>query len=87
MSIEAGAFERSEAPAFLYSEKGNDMNDLRIAMKNAPECTREPPEPVKCTVYDRCKGCTYPAHGFVCWGKDGNCLRQMLFKEDKDGAG
>lgn len=26
---------------------------------------------------DRCVGCPYPAHGFVCWGED-NCLRTEM---------
>lgn len=24
---------------------------------------------------DRCKGCHYPAVGFICWSPDGTCLR------------
>ena len=42
-----------------------------------------------------CRGCPYPAHGFVCWSRDGDCMRKRIgklnnieFKEcDADGAG
>ena len=34
-----------------------------------------PPEPVFCTENERCRGCPYPAHGIVCWHRDGTCLR------------
>ncbi len=41
---------------------------------------REPmPRPV-CRMFDRCEGCPYPAHGFVCWGQDGGCLRSEMEK-------
>lgn len=23
----------------------------------------------------KCEGCPYPHHGFICWGKDGSCMR------------
>ena len=22
-----------------------------------------------------CEGCPYPHHGFICWGRDGSCMR------------
>lgn len=25
--------------------------------------------------FDKCTGCPYPRHGFLCWGRDGSCLR------------
>ena len=35
----------------------------------------EPPEPV-CGPFERCAGCPYPGHGFMCWGADEEkCLR------------
>ena len=33
------------------------------------------PEPVFCTENERCRGCPYPAHGVICWHRDGTCLR------------
>ena len=42
----------------------------------APEHSREPPDKSVCARYDRCEGCPYPAHGFICWGKEvDRCLR------------
>ena len=26
----------------------------------------------------RCAGCPYPGHGFLCWGRDGGCLRTRI---------
>lgn len=26
----------------------------------------------------RCLGCPYPSHGFLCWGRDGGCLRTRM---------
>lgn len=43
---------------------------------NSPDA----PEPVVCTLFERCKGCPYPGHGFICWGKDGSCLRTIMEK-------
>lgn len=34
----------------------------------------------KCSLFDRCEGCPYPKHGFVCWGKDGQCMRTDMEK-------
>lgn len=31
-----------------------------------------------CRKFPRCEGCPYPAHGFLCWGEDGRCLRTIL---------
>ena len=33
-----------------------------------------------CRKFTRCEGCPYPAHGFLCWGEDGRCLRTILRK-------
>lgn len=37
------------------------------------------PRPV-CRMFDRCEGCPYPGHGFICWGPDGGCLRSEMEK-------
>ena len=34
-----------------------------------------PPGPVFCAENERCRECSYPAHGIVCWHRDGGCLR------------
>ena len=33
----------------------------------APDFPRDPPEIHGCTLFERCKGCPYPGHGFICW--------------------
>jgi hypothetical protein len=38
--------------------------EVRIRYEN-PVCKRD----------ERCKGCPYPAHGFICWRENGNCLK------------
>lgn len=38
-----------------------------------------PPDPAPvCRKYERCVGCPYPRHGFVCWNRDGSCLRTEM---------
>lgn len=44
----------------------------------APAFPRDPPERVICSRYRRCRGCLYPSHGFLCWGRDGRCLRTVM---------
>ncbi len=39
-----------------------------------------PPERPVCHISERCEGCPYPAHGFVCWSEDGDCLRQRVLR-------
>lgn len=41
----------------------------------AQEYPRDPPKPHGCTLFERCKGCPYPGHGFICWHRDGTCLK------------
>jgi len=44
----------------------------------APEHPAEPPPRPVCTHSPLCEGCPYPANGFLCWGKDGTCLRSEM---------
>lgn len=44
---------------------------------------REPPEKPVCTESLVCKGCPYPAHGFVCW--PGDCIRNRMEKIQRGG--
>ena len=37
-----------------------------------------PPEKPVCDQSDRCVGCPYPGHGFICWGQDGECMRTIM---------
>ena len=36
------------------------------------------PERPEAHINDWCEGCPYPAHGFVCWSQDGDCMRQRV---------
>ena len=47
--------------------------NLRIS-RFAPEYPQDPPEPLTCSDYERCKRCTYMAHGFQCDHRDGKCV-------------
>ena len=40
----------------------------------APDFPRDPPEIHGCTLFERCNGCPYPGHGFICLG-DGEMTR------------
>lgn len=53
---------------------------LRKAAMSTPRAALEPVEPPVCTLFERCSGCPYPAHGFICWGPDGGCLRRSMRK-------
>ena len=44
----------------------------------APEHPPDPPEKVVCTHFERCQGCPYHGHGFLCWSEDGECLRDAV---------
>ena len=44
----------------------------------APERPAEPPSRPVCTRSPLCEGCPYPATGFLCWGRDGKCLRTEM---------
>ena len=47
---------------------------------HAPGCSPTPaPKPV-CRQFPRCEGCPYPAHGFLCWGGEDDCLRTRMEK-------
>jgi len=44
----------------------------------APDHPPTQEEHPACTVFARCDGCPYPAHGFICWRSDGSCLRKDM---------
>ena len=33
-----------------------------------------------CSKSEACKGCPFPASGFICWGEDGDCMRTRIDK-------
>lgn len=46
----------------------------------APEEIQIEYEKPVCTRTERCKDCPYPAHGFVCWRENGECMRTDMEK-------
>ena len=72
----------------LYFAEENTMSSysIRKSRRNVPTQSAEEPstQPV-CTRYERCRDCPYPRHGFLCWRKDGECLRDAVKKiEEKE---
>lgn len=52
--------------------------EIKQAFKNLPDAGLPDNESVTCREYEQCKGCNYPAHGFICWHGDGKCLRTEM---------
>ena len=48
--------------------------DCCIDSIRAPDCPRDPPEPLVCSDYERCQHCNYMAHGFQCDHGNGSCV-------------
>ena len=49
-------------------------------ISHVPGYVPEPePRPV-CKQFDRCDGCPYPGHGFLCWGNESDCMRTRIKK-------
>lgn len=49
---------------------------IKIAIKYcSPEYPREPQPKEVCTLFERCNGCPYPSHGFICWHSMDECMR------------
>ena len=76
--IFAEDWDFSEAPVFCILEvtiivdKSKHWN-LHIS-RCAPDCPRDPPEPLVCSDYERCQHCNYMAHGFQCDHGNGQCV-------------
>ncbi len=68
-----GLFSRSE------DEVMSEIQSLLTQIPDSTVLVDPEPRPV-CRVFDRCEGCPYPAHGFICWGPDKGCLRSEMQK-------
>ena len=55
-------------------------SDRRSSPLFAPTPPREETEPLVCRRSERCKGCPHARHGFICWHRDGTCLRTRMNK-------
>lgn len=60
----------------------DDLDVIARATRRGGYCPEYPQraeqEEVVCKESDRCLGCPYPNHGFVCWGSDGSCMRSTI---------
>lgn len=56
---------------------GTEQRTSRLFASGTP--TEYPEKPV-CRRSERCKGCPHARHGFICWHKDGTCLRTDMEK-------
>ncbi len=52
-----------------------------------PTAKPEPNAQLVCREHLQCAGCPYPAHGFVCWGKEDHCIRTEMEKVNRRNAG
>lgn len=75
-----GSWEQDLGP-FLRSgaESVSRVERSLLWVPSVTAKTGPAPRPV-CRMFDRCEGCPYPAHGFVCWGPDESCLRSEMEK-------
>lgn len=46
----------------------------------APGHAQEPQPKAICRQFSHCEGCPYPAHGFLCWRDETECLRTRMQK-------
>ncbi len=67
-----------------YKQHGEDMLYDPICLPVVP---RQPPLALT-GPFERCRGCPYPGHGFICWGCDGEtCLRTEVHRIMRHGRG
>lgn len=52
-----------------------ECRDVRV-----PDSARTPEENPVCSLFTHCEGCPYPGHGFICWSRDGHCMRDTVKK-------
>lgn len=66
------------------------VNKRWFHVNHAPGCTPEPEQKPICRQFSRCEGCPYPAHGFLCWRDNTDCMRTRMKKinetEDQNGT-
>ena len=62
------------------SPKWNSVTKKLFNINFAPGFAPEPEQRPVCRQFSRCKGCPYPAHGFLCWGSEDDCIRTRMKK-------
>ena len=55
--------------------KWSSVKKWLLHINYAPGYAPEPEEKPVCRQFSRCEGCPYPAHGFLCWGGEDDCMR------------
>ena len=68
-----GAGTKTSVPAVL------PLRGL-LHINYAPGYAPEPEQKPVCRQFSRCEGCPYPAHGFLCWGGEDDCMRTRVKK-------
>ena len=59
----------------------------RVRAMAVPGYAPEPEQKPVCRQFSRCEGCPYPAHGFLCWGSEEDCMRTRVKKlNEKESA-
>lgn len=62
------------------SPKWNSVTKRLFNINFAPGVAPEPEQRPVCRQFSRCEGCPYPAHGFLCWGSEDDCIRTRMKK-------
>ena len=57
---------------------GEYLSRNLFRVSHAPGYAHEPEQQPVCRQYDRCEGCPYPGHGFLCWGSENDCMRTRI---------
>lgn len=60
--------------------KCSSVKKWLLHINYAPGYAPEPEEKPVCRQFSRCEGCPYPAHGFLCWGGEDDCMRTKMKK-------
>ena len=76
---------RLSAPRIQLSGEAGRMERYIKAVRRAggepvPGYAPEPEQKPVCRQFSRCEGCPYPAHGFLCWGGEDDCMRTRVKK-------
>lgn len=89
----AGVFGNENSGFFCFSEviimedelASNEL-DRGFSFKAktySPECPPQQYQHPVCLHSDRCEGCLYPSHGFICWHDENTCLRTEIERISK----
>lgn len=78
---------REQIPESVQKSGWSRYKALRLfRVSCTPGYSPEPPPKLVCRRFARCAGCPYPAHGFLCWTRDGECLRTRVEQIDQRGG-